>query len=376
MVENQKRMLCIVGMMSADGAETFLMKIMRNLEREKYQMDYCVTTFEEGYYDNEIKELGGKIYRVTPKTKGPIKNFFAIKDLVKREQYKYVMRVSQHSLSALELLAAKMGGAEVLVYRSSNSNTCGGKVNTLLHNLCKWMSSYIPNVKIAPSSEAAVFMFGKKQLQKGSVLLLPNALDVETYRFNESNRNDIRDSLHIEDRFVIGHVGRFTEQKNHFFLLDVFKKVCNMDKSAVLLLVGDGELKDRVIEYAKELNVYEKIIFTGVRSDVPELLSAMDAFLFPSLYEGMPNTVIEAQAAGLPCLIADTITREANITGLVEYFPLECSAEKWAKKILEFKDYEHKDTRKDFYKNHYDIESSVSAFVKSTFNKSCNRWEY
>ena len=222
-MSNEKRMLCIVGMMSADGAETFLMKIMRNLDRSKYQMDYCVTTYEDGYYDKEIKALGGKVFRVPPKTKGPFKNFNEIRKLVKRENYRYVMRVSQHSLSAMELLAAKMGGAKVLVYRSSNSNTCGGRLNTLLHKMCKFLSICIPNVKIAPSSEAAEFMFGKRLTEKGDVLLLPNALNIETYQYNEKIRKNLRRELGVENSFVVGHVGRFTEQKNHAFLLEIFR---------------------------------------------------------------------------------------------------------------------------------------------------------
>ena len=370
-----KRLLCIVGSMNAGGAETFLMKIYRQLDKTKYQMDFAVAVAEEGFYDKEIIKLGGKTYRITPKSDDLLKNFIEIKKFVKNEHYNYVLRTSQHSLSALELLAAKWGGAKVRVFRSSNSNTTtGSKKQMLLHKICMFMPRHFANVRIAPSTEAAEFMFGKGCVAKERAFLLHNAVDTSIYEFISELREKHRTKFNITDKFVVGHVGRFNQQKNHIFLLQVFQNVLQLIPNSVLLLVGIGELMNDVKQMADDLNISDHIIFTGVRSDVPELLSAMDVFVFPSLYEGMPNTVIEAQATGLPCVIADTITREADITGLVNYLPLG-DAELWANKVVETHNQKRKNTKNCFACYKYDIKSTTDEFVQIIFrgNKSENK---
>ena len=168
---------------------------------------------------------------------------------------------------------------------------------------------------------------------------------------------------------MVGHIGRFMTQKNHAFLLDIFNQIYTQNNNAVLLLVGTGELQAQIKEKIKALGLEKNVIFTGVRSDVPQLLSAMDVFVFPSFYEGMPNTVIEAQATGLPCVIADTITSEADITGLVKYLSLSDSADKWAETAFELAKSERKDTKEEFIKNKYDIESVAQEFVRLVFDE-------
>lgn len=360
-----KRILCIVGGMNAGGAETFLMKVYRDLDKTKYQMDFAVAVTDKGYYDDEIIALGGKIHHVTPKSLGFFKNFNSVRKIVKENGYQYVLRTSQHSLSALELLAAWLGGAKVRVFRSSNSNTVSGsKKQMLLHKLCGFMPKRFANVRIAPSTEAAEFMFGKGCVEKGRAKILHNGVDISVYHYDEDSRKKIRQELNIaENALLIGHVGRFNQQKNHGFLLEIFKRIKEKHDNAVLLLVGKGELEADIRAKADALGVADHIIFTGVRSDVPQLLSAMDVFVFPSLYEGMPNTVIEAQATGLPCVIADTITREANITGLVTYLPLR-EPQIWAEKALESIAAQRADTKQAFVVNKYNVESVVEDFVK------------
>lgn len=363
-----KRLLCIVGGMNAGGAETFLMKVYRMLDATKYQMDFAVSNPEKGYYDDEILASGGKIHHITPKTKGVIRNFSSVRKLVKENGYEYVLRTSQHSLSALELLAAWMGGAKVRVFRSSNSNTTtGSKKQFLLHTLCSFMPKAFANVRIAPSTEAAEFMFGKNCIQSDYAHHLHNGVDLDVYHYDENGRMKIRKELGISNRtLVVGHVGRLHKQKNHQFLLHVFQNILQKNPDAVLLLVGKGELEDSIKAKTVELGVEKQVIFLGVRSDIPALLSAMDVFVFPSLYEGMPNTVIEAQATGLPCVIADTITREANITGLVRYLPLG-NANEWARVALDASEQARVNTHDSFVANKYDIESVAEEFVKLVF---------
>lgn len=363
-----KRLLCIVGSMNAGGAETFLMKMYRQLDKSKYQMDFAVAVLEKGHYDDEILSMGGVIHHIVPKSKGFIKNFNSIRRIVKENGYRHVLRTSQHSLSALELLAAWLGGAKVRVYRSSNSNTTtGSKKQLILHKICGFMPRCFANVRIAPSTEAAEFMFGKGCVCKGKASLLHNAVDLGIYRYDPDARAHHRSQLQVEDKLMIGHVGRFNQQKNHSFLLEIFAQITAQRPNAVLLLIGGGELEQNIRQKAERLGIADKVIFAGVRSDVPELLSAMDVFVFPSLYEGMPNTVIEAQATGLPCVIADTITREANITGLVQYLPLN-NVQTWAEAAI-LAVGERKDTYEQFVSNRYSIDGIAQDFVELVFGK-------
>lgn len=318
-----KRILCIVGSMNAGGAETFLMKIYRAIDKKLYQMDFCVGSSEKAFYDNEIINKGGKIIHITKKSKNPIKSFMQIKKTVKQGNYKTVIRISQHSMSVLDLLAAKFGGAKKLIFRSSNSNSCGSKLNQLIHIIFKPLAIIIPNVKIAPSDKAAIHMFGKKQLKKGRVLILKNGLNVNDYKFNQDIRLNKREELGIKnDEFIIGHVGRMTIQKNHRFLIDIFEEYSKINKKAKLVLIGNGELKESILEYIKNKKIENQVLILGIRSDTNKLYQAMDCFVFPSLYEGMPNTVIEAQTSGLNCIISDTITKEVNLTDKVKFCDL------------------------------------------------------
>ena len=220
---------------------------------------------------------------------------------------------------------------------------------------------------MAPSTEAAEYVFGKDCIEKGKAQLLHNGIDLSIYRYSAEDRQNIRKEFNVpENAFVIGHVGRFQAQKNHLFLLEIFSHVCKRTENALLLLVGKGELEENIREKATALGILDRIIFTGVRSDVPALLSAMDVFVFPSLYEGMPNAAIEAQAAGLPCIISDTLTKEANVTGLVTYLPLE-NPEAWGKQAINSVQKERTDTHAAFQKAGYDIQSVAEHFVKLIF---------
>lgn len=367
-----KRLLCIVGSMNAGGAETFLMKVYRELDKTKYQMDFAVAEKQEGFYDKEIIALGGKIYHITPKSKGAFKNFNDIRRIVKKEKYNYVLRTSQHSLSALELLAARTGGARVRIFRSSNSNTTtGSNKQMVLHRICLFMPKFFANVRIAPSTEAAEYMFGKNCVKNGVAKLVPNGVDMDVYQFSLDNRVKYREEFQVLDnQLLVGHVGRFNQQKNHRYLIKIFSELVKKEPSARLVLVGAGELKEEIECLVRSYNLDKNVIFAGLRKDVSGLLSAFDVFLFPSFYEGMPNTVIEAQATGLPCLISDTITKECNLCNSVIFKSLEDSAEDWAASIIQLAYNKKKtDVVGSFKEKGFDIESSAAIFRDVVFEK-------
>ena len=332
-----KRLLCIVNTMDTGGAETFLMKVYRALDKSKYQIDFCISSKTPGFYDEEIKSLGGHFFFAPLKSVDPIGNFVGIYKLVKSQKYMSVMRMSAHALSVLELLAAKMAGAEKVILRSTNTQNAGGRKSRLLHSMFAFMPKIVPNVKIAPSVAAAEFEFGKRAVAKGKGRIINNAIPLDQYVFSEETRASVRQEYGIENKFVIGNVGRFSEQKNHLFLIDIFAEIVKENQNAILMLVGDGELRAKIEDKIEKLGLQGNVILTGVKSNVNELLMSMDVIAFPSLYEGMPNVIIEAQATGLNCVISDTITKEANVTGCVKYLGLAEGAAKWAEMINNYK---------------------------------------
>ena len=344
-----------------------MMKMYRAIDRSKYQMDFCINTNNECFYEDEIKTLGGKIYRISAKSQS-IKLFKnGLSDCIKSGNYKYVFRITSSAMGFMDLKIAKKAGARICSSRSSNSNDGKSIKAKAAHVLGKLLYRKYADVKIAPSDLAAKYTFGKKAYRRGEVHILHNALDLNVYSFDEQTRYHIRKEFSIDDNVkIIGHVGRFSKQKNHTFLLDIFSEIHKKNPDTVLMLVGKGELEDKIKEKIKALNLEDSVIFTGVRSDIPALLSAMDVFVFPSFYEGMPNTVIEAQATGLPCLIADTITKEANVTGLVRYMPLK-APEEWAKEALNMISDTRMQTKKIMIENGYDIESVSKEFVRLVF---------
>lgn len=330
-----KRVLCLVSEMSAGGAETFLMKIYRCLDRSKYQMDFCVNVEKEGLYDAEIKALGGRIFHVPSKSENTKEFSKGLYNIVSENGYKNVMRITSNALGFYDLYIAKKAGAENLIARSSNSSDGGSLTSKIAHRIGKLLFKRFVDIKIAPSDLAAIYTFGKKDYSKGNVQILHNGIDFCEYGFSKNKRENIRKELGInESTVLLGHIGRFTGQKNHEFLLDVFYKVQKAHKDTVLLLIGKGEFEEKVRKKVALLGVENKVKFLGLRRDVPALLSAMDMFLLPSFYEGMPNVVIEAQAAGLNCLISDTITKEVALTPLVKQLPIK-NADIWQKEITE-----------------------------------------
>ena len=365
-----KRLLCIISNMNAGGAETFLMKIYRHFDLSKYKIDFAVNFEEENFYEKEINAFGGKIYRIPSKSQSVKKFREQLYKIIKDNDYKYVLRVTSSAMGFMDLKIAKKAGALRCSARSSNSSDGGGLKAFVAHRLGRILYNKYVDVKFAPSNLAAKYTFGKKAYKNGKVTILNNGVDLGVFHYDSEGGKDIREEFNIvDDKFVVGHIGRFMTQKNHVFLLDIFNEICKEKDNAVLMLVGVGELEQVIKDKINALGLEDKVIFTGARADVPKLLSAMDVFVFPSFYEGMPNTVIEAQSTGLPCVIADTITKEADITGLVNYLSLNDSAKVWAEKALSIVEKERRDTKTDFIKNGYDIESVVANFTQLVFGE-------
>ena len=313
------------------------MKVYRNLDRNCYQMDFCINNSGECFYEREILSYGGKIYRIPTKSENFHEYKKRLSAIVSENHYRYVLRTASNAAGVLDLKIAKKAGAQICAARSSNSSNGTGLYQKISHEMGRLLYSKYMDVKIAPSDFAADYAFGKCSVERGEVCFLRNALDLSVYHYNEIKRKEIRLKYGCaDDDLIIGNIGRFSYQKNHSFLVKVFFEVLKTRDHAKLMLVGDGELEEKTKTELTDLGIINHVIFTGIQKDIPSILSAMDVLVMPSLYEGMPNAVIEAQAVGVPCLIADTITKEANITGLVHYLSLSEAPDVWAKKIIEF----------------------------------------
>ena len=354
------RVLNIISKMDAGGAETFLMKVFRNIDNEKLIFDFLVCTPEEGLYDKEINSMGGKIHYSAPKSRNPIKSFYDTFNVVRANKYRAVFRASAHSLAFLDLFAAALGGADIRVMRSTNTNNPGGIMSNVLHFVFRPFLNSVTTLQLAPSTEAAIWLFGKTSVQNGKVDIIKNGVEIDKFIFNKGTREKARHEMGLSSRFVIGHVGRFQTQKNHSYLFDVFTGIKQKQNNAVLLLIGQGELESVIREKAEKFGLTDSVIFAGQRSDIPDLLMAMDVYVFPSLYEGLPNTVVEAQATGLRCLVSDSITKEVGFTDLVQFLPLELGPDEWAEIALQYRTgYERRNMKVEFIEKGYDIRSTA-----------------
>lgn len=322
------RVLQVVPNMHRAGLETLIMNVYRNIDREKVQFDFLVHYKEKFDYDDEIEALGGKIYHLSVRNDSNFTKY--LKDLKKffesHPEYK-IIHGHMDSFGFLYSRTAKRAGVPTIIAHSHNS-LIEPNLKGWIKNLMNKPWKYYANVLFACSNKAGRFMFGDS-----SFTVVNNGIKCEDFVYNPAIREEYRKKLKWEDKIVIGHIGRFQRQKNHCFLIDIFEAYAKNHSNAVLALVGGGALEEEIRALVSKKKLEDKVLFMGVRSDMCELYQAMDIFVLPSLFEGLPVVGVEAQAAGLPMLMSDTITDELCVTNLVESLPLTSSAEVWAEKI-------------------------------------------
>lgn len=355
------RILFIMGNMGLGGAETHIMKVFRKVDRSKFQFDFILNVPQKCHYEEEIISLGGRVFRVTPKKQSVFKNFFDIYKIVKNNNYRTVLKCGEQAMSWTDMLAAKIGGASKRIMRSTNSKASDSTLCNLMHYLSILPLDLLTSIKVAPSIEAGTWLFGK--WCKEDIVIINNGLDLHEYQFNDHYRNYFRNKLKIpNDCIVVGHVGRFNTQKNHDFLIDLFSIYNRHNSNSRLLLVGDGPLVEQMKEKVSSLDLSDYVIFTGNISYINKLYSAMDLFVFPSIFEGMPNTVIEAQANGLRCYVSDSVTTKCNITGQVSFISID-DVRKWVTEIQR-SNIQRYDSISFFQKRKYTIDDVVLKYVE------------
>lgn len=323
------RILQCVNDMHRAGLETMLMNYYRHIDRTQIQFDFLTHRPRKSDYDDEIISLGGRVYHAPrlypqnyPKYFKWMRNFFA-----EHPEYKIV-----HShidvMSYLPLLAAKKVGVPVRIAHSHNT-ALEKDFKFLLKQYFRKKVNSVATHRFACGEAAGRFLFGKKSFE-----IIPNAVEAEKFYFDEAVRKQKRRELAIENKFVIGHVGRFCLQKNHEFLINIFDVVQRMAPDAVLLLVGVGEKLEQIKKQVFALGLETKVQFLGNRSDVNELYQAMDVFVLPSLFEGIPVVGVEAQFSDLPCLFSDRVPREVKFNRKSKFVDLDERSKFWANEIL------------------------------------------
>ena len=372
------RILHIVGAMYPGGVENFIMNLYRRIDRERFQFDFVVHSRRDNDYIPEIESLGGRVYELPRLVRHPVSNLRQIRTLVEENGYAAVERHTANALVAPQLLAAKSGGAVPVCHSHSSDDP-----QFLLHRAGRLLLPAAAGVRLACSEQAGHWMYGEKyragmlsfeedspakapgggaaltegaaessgtekrtgpkarhprgRLQeKGTFRVIRNAVDIGRFSFSQEKRDRVRRELGLEGKHLYGNVGNYIEVKNHPYQLRIYREILRRDPDAVCLCIGEGEKRPQIEAQIQEMGLEGRVILTGLRSDVDACLSALDVLIFPSIFEGLPLSLIEAQAAGLPMLVSDVITPEAAVTeGLVEYRPIEEDPALWADRAVE-----------------------------------------
>ena len=329
------KILHFVTVMDRAGQETFIMNVYRFADRSKYKFIFLCDIHRKGDYDDEIKELGGEIYYLSErKYNHGINRYKEEIKLLKnwlisnKDKFDCVHLHTHHALDVwAHLEACREANIKNILIHSHNTS---GE-NIFLHKIARtFNNTFYSFRKLACSQDAGNWLFGKSQRENVSIIY--NGIDINKFKFSENDRIKIQNEFNLQGKTVIGHIGRFNKQKNHFFLLEVFQKYHKSNPNSVLMLVGKGELESEIKNKVKELSIEDSVIFTGTREDIGSLLSAFDIFVFPSLIEGLGIVLIEAQTNGLPVIINTSIPKEAIISDNVSILSID-SIDEWVEEI-------------------------------------------
>lgn len=347
--------------MDPGGIEALLMNVYRHIDRDRVQFDFMVHRPDHAFYENEIENLGGKIYR-TPKFSpfpGQYQSFMRATEKILLEHPEYKVMHAHAELNLWPLMVAKKLGVPTRIAHSHNAKTTVNlKYFFFLYEKAK-IKKFCTDMFMC-STPAGVWTFGQKAVESGTVKFIKNGIETDKFVYNEQIRSKKRRELGLENKLVVGHVGRFMQQKNHKFLIDVFDVIHKKNPNTVLILVSDGRLMNAIKSKVHTLDLDSSVMFLGNRGDVNELMQAMDVFLFPSLWEGLPLTGVEAQTAGLPVIMSDVITDEVCITENAYMLSLNNCAEVWADKVLSIcSNYIRKNVQKQIIDAGFDIQTTA-----------------
>ncbi|MGN1369067.1 MAG: glycosyltransferase family 1 protein [Aristaeellaceae bacterium] len=374
------RVLNVVGRMDRGGIETLIMNVYRHIDRTKVQFDFLAHYGKENAdYNAEIRALGGHIYEM-PVIKTTEKTYYrrlftyirALKQFFRAHPEFHVVHGHMTNTAAIYMpIAKKYGSVTTCIAHSHLAETqhTVSPLTAIGTDILRRPLRYCATDYFACSESAARWLFKDEDIRDGKVTIIKNGIDTDSFDIREETRREMRAKLGLGDKTAIGHVGRFFPPKNHDFLIDVFTRYHQLNPNSVLMLVGDGELREKMEAKVASLSLGDAVMFMGVRSDVNQLLQAMDLFLMPSHYEGLPVAGIEAQATGIPMLVSDVITRELDVTGHVHFMSLDTPPEAWAQRIGEILNgFERKSAKAQIVEAGYDI-GETAKFLEEFYLK-------
>jgi glycosyltransferase involved in cell wall biosynthesis len=372
------RVLQIVGRMDRGGIETMIMNLYRNIDRDKVQFDFLAHYGREAAYNDEIRAMGGRIYEM-PALKNESHVYYwrlfqyisALKKFFKEHKEYKIIHGHMTNTASIYMPIAKKNGVTCRIAHSHNTHGKSGMLGYVTNLLQKPIYKNATDW-FACSKAAAKWFYPAEDVAAGRVTVVPNAVDAQKFRFNVDTRQKMRQQLGVEDKLVIGCVARFRPEKNHAFLLDVLKEVLKTRENAVLLFAGDGPCEEETKAKAADMGLQEKVIFLGMRSDIPDVMQAMDVFTLASLWEGLPVVGIEAQASGLHCIVSDGVTDEMNAIDMVEYISLQAPISEWADRLIKAAEMSREDTYEKLKEAGYDIHTTAPQ-LQEFYLKHCGQ---
>lgn len=366
--QNVIRVAHVIGKWLGGGVESVVMNYYRYIDKSKIQFDFICDEDSTNIPYEEIENLGGKVILIPPYQK-VLKYHKELKRVLKEGKYK-IVHSHINTLSVFSLFAAKCAGVPVRIAHSHSTTNKKEKKKNLIKQVLRPFSKLFATDYMCCSELAGRWLFGNKEYDNGNVYLLNNAIDLDKFKYDEEKRKEKRKELNIEDStLVIGHVGRFVEQKNHRFLIDIFNEVHKQKEDSILLLAGQGPLMEEMQEKVKALGIENSVKFLGQRNDINELYQAFDVFCLPSLYEGLPVVGVEAQATGLLCILSDDMTKETKVLDSTIFIGLNNTAEEWATNILNgFKQFKRNDTKKEISSNNFNIQSEAIKIISKYYS--------
>lgn len=360
------RILQYLGGIGPGGTQSFLMELYRQVDKNKIQFDFIIFPNQRNFpYYSIIKKMGGRIYE-SPRYNVKNHIFFCKwwDNFFKEHQEFHVLHSHIRGSASIIIPIAKKHGLITIAHSHSTSN--GKGIAAIVRNFMQRPIRKQADYLFACSDKAGVWLYGKKATLQSNYKMIPNGIDIKRFVFDERKREEIRKELGIrQNEFVIGHLGRFSEPKNHKFLIDLFTKYQEINPYSRLLMVGDGNLYETVKVRCEELGINDKVIMPGNRYEAEKFYQAMDVFVFPSLWEGLPVSVVEAQANGLTCLLSENITRDVKLTDLVSYLPLS-DENQW---IHALETVQEKSSRELSEKNKAKLKTFDSATVAAKLQK-------
>lgn len=361
--ERPIRILQYIGSLNIGGSQTMIMNYYRNIDRTKIQFDFVVDRKNDVFFVKEIESMGGKVYFLDYFKGYNIISFKKQWNRLFKEHPEYkIIHCHVRSVASIVLKIAKKYGLKTLCHSHSTSNGKGIK------SLTKWflqkkIPKYADNL-LACSEESAIWLYGKDNVLRDNCAIINNAIDTKKFLYNDNIRCKVRKNLKVENKKVIIQVGRFVEVKNYIFTLEMFKELLKENEEYYLLLVGNGPLKDAIIDKIKSLQLEKNVNILENRNDVNELLIASDIYVMPSLYEGLPLSLVEAQAASLPCIISKNISGGKIIKELIYDLDLDNNFEEWIQKIKELSNFKRKIRLNEIINTGFDIEKNVDTLVE------------